>query len=59
VELVLDLSFTAGHQGDMLTSAWAVMDGQGSPIGSPMLLEVVCLGDREKPGRDMWPLRDW
>lgn len=41
VELVLDLSFTAGHQGDMLTSAWAVMDGQGSPIGPPMLLEVV------------------
>ena len=43
VELVLDLSFTAGHQGDTLTSAWAVMDGQESSIGPPMVLEVVRL----------------
>lgn len=47
VELVLDLSFTAGHAGDALTSAWAVMDGQGSPIGPPMLLEVMRLGHPE------------
>jgi len=41
VELVLDLSFTAGHQGDTLASAWAVTDGKGEPIGPRMVLEVV------------------
>ena len=44
VELVLDLSFTAGHQGDTLASAWAVTDGKGEPIGPRMVLEVVHLG---------------
>lgn len=43
VELVLDLSFTAGHQGDTLASAWAVTDGKGEPIGPRMVLEVVHL----------------
>lgn len=44
VELVLDLSFTAGHQGDTLASAWAVTDGKGEPIGPRIVLEVVHLG---------------
>ena len=50
VELVLDLSFTAGHQGDTLASAWAVTDGKGEPIGPRMVLEVVHLGLYKKLG---------
>ena len=51
VELVLDLSFTAGHQGDTLASAWAVTDGKGEPIGPRMVLEVVHLACPKKTGR--------
>ena len=40
---MLDLFFTAGHQGDTLASAWAVTDGKGEPIGPRMVLEVVYL----------------
>ena len=44
VELLLDLTFKAGDQGDSLLSAWCVVDGSGEAMSLPLLLEVVWLG---------------
>lgn len=41
VELVMDLAFNPGTCGETLTSAWAVVDENDTPLGPPLLLEVM------------------
>lgn len=40
VEIILDLKFGLGQQGDAALSCWAMVDEQGLPFGPLMLLQV-------------------
>lgn len=47
----MDLAFNPGTCGETLTSAWAVVDENDTPLGPPLLLEVMRLVQQEHAKR--------